>query len=103
MPATPEIREADRGVGKSKIILEMKPEAQGGADCANGIAGEVEEDLAGKCEYTDPRVEPHKRTAVVEHALGRAREKRVGQHDFFEESERHQQQSPDESVFLRGG
>ena len=66
VPASPEIREADRGVGKPEIILEMKAEAQCRADRADGIAGEIEKDLAGKCDHARPGIERDERTAITE-------------------------------------
>src|SRR5213076_2478038 len=33
---------------------------------------------------------------IIEHAVGRARQQRVGQHNFFKQTQRHQRESPKE-------
>ena len=94
VPASPEIGEPDGGVGKTEIILEMKAETQSGADGAGGIAGEIEKDLTGEGDDAHPRIERDERTGVTKDAIGRAGEHRVGEHDFFEQAQSHEQQPP---------
>ena len=101
VPALPEIGETDRGIGEAEVILQMEPEAERGADGANGVSREVEKYLSGKREHTDPRIERQQRPAIVEDAIGRAREQRIGEHHFFEKTQRHQKQTPQEPALLR--
>jgi len=54
VPAAPEIGKANGRVRKTEIILQMKAETQSGADGADGIAGEIEEYLAGECHDAEP-------------------------------------------------
>src|SRR5207248_10371422 len=61
VPAPPKIRETDRGVGKSKVVLKMEAESQSGADCAGRVAGEIEKYLSGKSDYARPRIERDQR------------------------------------------
>src|SRR3954447_16337523 len=75
MPAAPEIGEPDGGVGEPEVVLEMEPEAEGGADRAGRVASEVEEDLPGKRDHADPGIERDKRTAVAKDAI-----RRTGKH-----------------------
>ena len=103
MPAPPEIREADRGIGEPEIILQMKSKAQCRADRADGVAREIEKDLARKCHHTRPRIERDQRTAITEDRVRRPGEKCVGEHDFLEKAQGHQEQSPEETALLRLG
>jgi hypothetical protein len=103
VPAPPEIRETNGGVRISEIVAEMKTEAERGADCAGGIAGEVEKDLARESNDAHPGIKGHKRAPVTENSVGGAGEHRVGQDNFFEEAERHQKQAPEETSRLRFG
>ena len=64
MPAPPEIGEADRGVREPEVVLQMKSKAQSRADRADGVAGEIEKDLAGKCDHARPGIERDERSAV---------------------------------------
>ena len=103
VPAPPEIREADGRVGKAEIVLQMEAEAKGGADGAGGIAGEIEKDLSGKSDDAHPGVERDERSAVTKNSVGRAGEHGVGQDDFFEQAQSHEQQTPEKSAGLRLG
>src|SRR3982750_4062176 len=69
VPAAPEIRKTDRGVGKSKIILEMKSQTQRGTNCACRVTGEIKEDLSGKSHNADPRIERHKRSGITKNVV----------------------------------
>src|SRR5687767_707540 len=64
MPAPPEIREADGGIRISEVVPEMKAHAERGADCAGGIAGKVEKDLARERDDAHPGIEGHERPAM---------------------------------------
>src|ERR1041385_4861939 len=101
MPPSPKIREADRGVRETKIVFEMEAQGQGSADCAERIAGEIEKDLSCKREYTRPGIQRHQRPGIIKHAVSRARQQRVRQHNFFEQSQRHESQSPEELIFFQ--
>src|SRR3981081_3179114 len=84
VPAPPEIGKANRGVGKTEIILEMKAKTESSADGANGIAREIEEDLAGEGDDAHPGIERDQRTGITKDAVGRTGQHGIGQHDFFE-------------------
>src|SRR4051794_5564549 len=103
VPPPPKIGEPDGRVGKAEVVLEVKPEAERGADRADGIAGKIKKDLAGKSDHAGPRIEGYQGAAITEDAVSRAREQSIGKHDFFEQAERHQEQSPQEAAFLRFG
>src|SRR5579864_596910 len=89
VPASPEIREADRGVRKTEVVLQMKTEGEGGADCSDGIAGEIKKDLSGKREHARPGIEGNQGTGITEDAIGRAGEESVGEDNFFEQAQSH--------------
>src|SRR5881394_2190056 len=64
VPASPEIGETNRGVGKTKIVLEMKAERQGSADRANGVTRKVKKDLSGEGEHAGPGIQRDERPGV---------------------------------------
>src|SRR5436309_1031537 len=103
VPASPEIGKANGRVRKTEVILEMKTEAESRADGAGGITGEIEKDLAGKGDDTHPGIERDKGTSVTKDTVGRAGKHRVGEHDFFEQTECHEQQSPHELTHAQAG
>ena len=103
VPAPPEIREPDRGVGKAEVVLQVEPEAQRGADRADRVAGEIEKDLARESHHARPGIERDERPTIGEDSVGRAGEERVGEHDLFEKPECHQEQAPEETALLRFG
>ena len=72
MPPSPEIGEADGGVGETKIIFQMKPETEGAADGAGRVAGKIKKYLTGEREDADPGIERDERPAVSKNAIGRA-------------------------------
>src|SRR5207247_7561615 len=74
VPAPPEIGEANGRVRKTKIILEMKPEAKSCPDGAGGITGEIEKDLAGEGDDAHPGIERDEGAAVTKYSIGRARQ-----------------------------
>ena len=65
------------------------------ADSAGRIAGKIEKYLAGERHDTQPGIERNERSRVTKDAIGRTGEHRIGEHDFFEQTERHEQQSPE--------
>src|SRR5216110_3952929 len=73
----------------------MKAKTECRADGAGGIAGEIKKYLAGKCHHAEPGIERDERTSVTKDAVGRTGKHRVGEHDFFEQTESHKQQSPE--------
>ena len=91
MPAPPEIGKPDGRVGKTEIIFQMKTEAERGADRAGGITGEIKEYLAGECHDTQPGIQRDERPGITKNAIGRTGKHRVGEHDFFEQAEGHEQ------------
>src|SRR5205823_13493252 len=101
VPAPPKIGKANGRVWKTKVILEMETEAQGRADRAGGIAGEIEKYLTRESDDTYPRIERDERTSVTKNTIGRTRQHRIGEHNFFEQTERHKQQSPHELADLQ--
>src|SRR5438477_1657690 len=72
----------------------MKTKAESRTNRAGGIAGEIEEYLAGECHNTEPGIQRNERTGVTKDTIGRTGKHRVGEHDFFEQTESHKQQSP---------
>src|SRR5262249_11805682 len=76
----------------------MKAKRERGADRRDWITREIEKDLAGKREHAGPRIRRNKRTGVTEDRIGRAGEQRIGEHDFFEKSKRHQGEAPEKLV-----
>ena len=103
VPASPEIGKADGGVRKTEIIFQMKAEAEGRADRAGGIAGEIEKDLSGESDDAYPGIERDERTGVTKNAIGRTGKHGVGEDNFFEQAERHKQQSPQELADPQAG
>src|SRR6266853_3443829 len=95
MPPPPKIGKANGRVRKTEIILQMKAKAESRANGAGGVAGEIEKYLAGECHDTQPGIQRDERTSVTKDAIGRTGEHRVGEHDFFEQTESHEQQSPE--------
>src|SRR3954468_6728240 len=83
MPAAPEIGEPDGGIGKPEVVLEMEAEAEGGADVADRVPGEIEEDLAGKRYHADPGIERDQGATVAKDAIRGAGKHCVREHDFF--------------------
>src|SRR5262249_18950722 len=90
VPAPPEIREADRGIGEAEIILQMKSKAQCCTDRADRVAREIEKDLARKCHHTRPRIERDQGTTITEDRVRRPRKKCVGKDNFLEKAQGHQ-------------
>src|SRR6266545_5088610 len=86
MPAPPEIGKPNRRVRKTEIIFQMKTQAQRGADSASGIAREIKEYLAGECHHAQPRIHCDEWSSITKNAIGRTREHRIGEHDFFEQA-----------------
>src|SRR5437899_2827391 len=84
--------EANGGIRKTEIILQMKAKTESRANGAGGVAGVIEKYLAGECHNTEPGIECDERTGVTKDAIGRTRKHRVGQHDFLEQTEGHEQQ-----------
>src|SRR5947199_8771476 len=95
MPPPPKIGKANGRVRKTEIILQMKAKAESRTNSAGGVAGEIEEYLAGECHDTQPGIQRDERTSVTKDAVGRTGKHRVGEHDFFEQTESHKQQSPE--------
>src|SRR5436309_2137477 len=95
VPASPEIGKPNGRVRKTEIILQMKAKAERGADGACGITGKIKKYLAGECHDTQPGIQRDERTSVTKDAVGRTGKHRVGEHDFFEQTESHKQQSPE--------
>ncbi len=95
VPASPEIGKPNGRVRKTEIILQMKAKAKSGADGAGGITGEIKKYLAGECHDTQPGIQRDERASITKNAIGRTGEHRVGEHDFFEQAEGHEQQSPE--------
>src|SRR3954453_1946113 len=81
----------------------METKTEGGADRAGRVASEVKENLASESDYPCPGIEGDERTAVAEDAIGRAGQHRIGEHDFLEKAEGHQEQAPKETALLRLG
>src|SRR3954469_1067679 len=79
----------------------MKPKAKGGADGASRVTGEVEENLSRERDHARPGIKGEERTAVAKDAIRRPGQHGVREHDLFEKPERHQEQTPEESAFLR--
>src|SRR5687767_9564824 len=98
VPAAPEVGETDRGVRKPKVILQVKAEAERGANRARGIPGEVEEDLSRESKYAGPGIESGKGATIGEDLFRRAGEHHVSEDGLFEQTERHEQQAPDETT-----
>src|SRR6266700_711933 len=94
VPASPEIGKTNGRVRKTEVILQMKAETQSRADRACGVTGEIKKYLASECYDAEPRIERNKRTAVTKDAIGRTGKHRVGQHDFLEEAQCHNQKTP---------
>src|SRR6266487_2683299 len=94
VPAPPEIGEANRGIWKTEIVLQMKSQAEGSADCTDGIPGEIEKYLPGKGHYAEPGIKRNQRTRIAENTIRRAGQHRVGEHNFLKQTERHEQQTP---------
>src|SRR2546423_1304649 len=99
VPAPPEIGKANGCVRKTEIILQMKAKAEGRANGTGRIAGEIEKDLSGKSNDAHPGIERDERTSVTKDSIGRAGKQGVGEHDFFEQAESHEQQSPHELAY----
>src|SRR6476619_4277038 len=95
VPSPPKIREADRGIRETKVVLQMESECEGSADRAKRIAGEIEKDLPGKCQHAGPRVERNQRSGITEHAIGTPGEQGIGKNNFLKQSQSHQRQSPE--------
>ena len=72
----------------------MKPEAERRTDGASGITGEIEKYLSGESQYSGPSVKGLQGAGVAEDGVGGTGQQGVGQHDFLEHAERHQQESP---------
>src|ERR1700687_5403788 len=70
VPAPPKIREPDRGVGKSKVVLQMEAESQSRPDGASRVTGEIEKYLSGKRDHPRPRIERDQRPGITEDAVG---------------------------------
>src|SRR5436189_5557735 len=94
MPASPKIGKANGRVRKTEIILQMKAKAESCANGAGRVAGEIEKYLAGERHDAEPGIKRDERTSVTKDAIGRTGEHHVGEHDFFEQPEGHEQQSP---------
>src|SRR5213079_3275331 len=94
MPASPKIGKANGRVRKTEIILQMKAKAESCANGAGRVAGEIEKYLAGERHDAEPGIKRDERTRVTKDAIGRTGEHHVGEHDFFEQTEGHEQQSP---------
>src|SRR6266498_3614995 len=84
MPAPPEVGKPNGGVRKTEIIFQMKTKTQRGADSAGGITGKIKKYLAGECHDTQPGIQCDEWPSVTKNAVGRTREHRIGEHDFFE-------------------
>src|SRR2546423_952867 len=72
----------------------MKTKAESRANGAGGVAGEIEKYLAGECHDTQPGIQRDEWTSVTKDAISRTGKHRVGEHDFLEQTESHEQQSP---------
>src|ERR1044071_3189751 len=103
VPAPPEIRETDSRVRKTEVILEMKTEAKSRTNRAGGITGEIEKDLTGKGEDAHPGIERDEGTSVTKDSVGCVGKHRVSEHDFFEQAECHEQQSPHKLTHPQAG
>ena len=79
----------------------MEAEAEGRADRAGRIAGEVEKDLSGEGDHAHPGVERDERSAVTKDSVGGAGEHGVGQNDFLEQAQSHERQTPKKTPCLR--
>src|SRR5205823_8487768 len=101
VPASPEIGETNRGVGKTKIVLEMKAERQGGADRANGVTRKVKKDLSGEGEHAGQGIQRDERPGVTENPIGWTGKQCVSENDFFEQTQSHQRESPKKLVRLQ--
>src|SRR5438045_2103739 len=80
----------------------MKAEAQGCADGAGGIAGEIEKDWASEREHTRPRIKRNERARITENAIGGTGEHHIGENDLFEKAERHQSKPPEKLADAQG-
>src|ERR1700730_5287496 len=69
VPASPEIGKADGRIGKSEIVFQMEAEAEGRANRAGRIAGEVEKDLSGKGDDAHPGVERNQWSPVIKYSI----------------------------------
>src|SRR4051794_15289004 len=78
----------------------MKAEGQRGTDRGNGIAGEIEKDLASEREHAGAGIERNQWTRITEDAVGRTRQKSVCENNLFKHTQRHQSQSPEKLVRL---
>jgi hypothetical protein len=78
-------------VRKAEIVLQMKAKAESRANGAGGITGEIKKYLTGECHDAEPGIERDQRTSVTKDAIGRTGEHCVGEHNFFEQTEGHQQ------------
>src|SRR5947208_1144435 len=94
MPPAPKIGKAKGRVRKTESILQMKAKAESRTNSAGGVAGEIEEYLAGECHDTQPGIQRDERTSITKDAIRRTGKHRVGEHDFFEQAKSHEQQSP---------
>src|SRR5437762_6701000 len=95
MPASPKIGKANGRVRKTEIILQMKAKAESCANGAGRVASEIEKNLAGERHDAEPGIKRDERTRVTKDAIGRTGEHHVGEHDFFEQTEGHEQQTPE--------
>ena len=80
--------------GKRKLSFRWKSKTKSRADRAGGITGEIKKYLAGECHDAQPGIERDERASVTKDAIGRTGKHRIGEHDFFEQAESHEQQSP---------
>src|SRR5436305_6214981 len=94
MPASPKIGKTNGRVRKTEIIIQMKAKAESCANCAGRVAGEIEKYLAGERHDAEPGIKRDERTSITKDAIGRTGKHRIGEHDFFEQTEGHEQQSP---------
>src|SRR6266508_6731160 len=102
VPASQEIGKANGRVRKTKIVLQMKAKTECRANSAGGITGEIKKYLTGKCDDAQPGIQRDEWTSVTKNAIGRTGKHRVGEHDFFEQTEGHEQQSPEKLARAQG-
>src|SRR5438045_931923 len=79
----------------------MKSECERRADRSERIPGEVAKDLSSEGEHAGPRIHCDERSGVAKDAVGRTGEQSVGQNDFFEQTQRHERETPEKLIGLQ--